>query len=464
MRTYRYASLAVLLLLGCQPPTPQEVAAQTAADVDALITGALDTARSTNSWSSLDSTYAINQPTGTVSTRPTVPPGASTGDTMRYLRWYSQRIFTEANAEPGSNGRIFIIRGTDICTSPDQPTATDSDCIRRVDQAQLKVRVGGNIDLALQVGPERLEPVQLQLRGGKAIAYVVDLALSQRAYTFLATALGTAMPDFAFEARGRYEMRLDRLGQSDYQASVSVLDDIFFAVTAKNGVRRAFSTERGASPLLSVRLDGARRVAIVSIGAGKTTWDGVGSDFFDSYHTGPLHAELAGLTMTTTYTDGATEQRISNLSLGSGTSFIQYSGLNVLTLDVNEVTGRRFDLAMRNTLQNTTQFEVTPSLDVNAAFAFSSLGPAYNEAFQNARYALSWKGDGKSVIAEWSRPSGNLGGQLRLMQGGLSLTSSRPADLPRQFLQGMCIGPKQSPGYMPHPILDLFEATACRGL
>lgn len=461
MRTY--APLAVLFLLACQPPTPQEVAAQTASDVDALLTGALDTARSTNTWSSIDSAYSIAQPAGTITTRPTVPQNASTGDTMRFLRYYSQRIFTEANVEPGSRGTIFIIRGSDICTSPDRPTATDSDCIRRVDEAQLKVRVGGNIDLALQVGPERIEPFQLQLRGGKAIAYVVDLALSQKAYLFLSKAFGAAMPEWAFEARGRYEMRLDRNAVSDYSLSLSVLDDISFAVTDKNGVRRAFTTERRA-PMWSVRLDGSRRVAIFGIDIGRTQWDGVGSDLFDQRLTGPLHAELAGYTLQTTFSDGATEQRATGVSLGQGTSFIQYAGQTVLTLDVNDQTGRRFDIAMRNTPQNTTQFEVTPSFDLSASFAFSALAPATShDAFQNARYTASWKGSDRSVMAEWSRASGTFPQQLKLVSGGLQLTSSRPGDLPRQFLQGMCLGSKQSaPGSMPHPILDLFEATACR--
>ncbi len=457
------ATLAVLFLLGCQPPTPEEVATQTANDVDALVSGALETARSTNTWSSIDSTYSMGQPLGTVSSRPTVPQQATTGDSMRYLRYYAQKIFTQSNAEPGSNGTIYLVRGDIICSNPDRPgAALDPDCVRNVDAAQLRIRAGGNIDLALQVGPERLEPFILKLRGGKTIAYEVDLEKSQRAYLFLQTALGTARPEWTIEARGRYEMRLDRFGQSDYAVSLSVLDDIFFSITEKSGIRRTFSTER-RSPLFSTRLDGARRTAVMTVDVGRTTYDGIGSDLFSYMLTGPLHAELSGLTSQLTFVDGAQQQSITGISLGQGTSLIQYAGQTVLSLDLNQTAGRRFDLVMRNTTSGTTAFDVNPSVQLAAGFTFSALpGYSHNEAFDNARYAMSWKPVDRGVSGEWSRATGGLPEQFKLLLGELSLESNRAVDVPRHFAQGSCVVPFKTSKYMPHPILDALETVACR--
>lgn len=452
------------LATACQPPSPQEVAAQTEKDVDSLLTSAIATARTTNTWSSIDSTYTMGERVGTVRQRPTVPADTSSNDLMRWLRKYTSRIFTDANVvSSGGGATVFGVTGDIICFDPEYPQyPASAECVRQVNAAQLKLKVTAGIDITLQVGPQNIEPIIVRIRP-KSLSYEVDLAKSQQASAVLSQAFGQSWASWSMVSKGRYEMKLEKFDELDHQVSINVYEPIEVMVTDDRGIQRGYTTQ-ARSPIASLRIEGQNRRATAVANFGLTTYRGVGTDWFgySSTATAPLEAKLAGFTAQAIWQDGQAQQ-LNNVSFGDSSSTVTFAGQTILAVDMNAACGRKVEGKYSRTVSGTDSFTLTPSLSVTAQVSMAPLiayGINIEEPWRNTTYVGEFSALTDGVELQWLRPTNSFSGAFKLAKGSLSLSSNNPAYARRLFPEGVCLGGGDH-GTNYHPLMDLFAMVPC---
>lgn len=265
-----------------------------------------------------------------------VPDGAETAEDL------IARVFNEENHEGDGVYRL----PPELFCPEDETGAPGAECAANVDAAELRVRVelaGDGLDFTLLVGPDRAEPLALELRTDR-LTVAVDLDEAAEAATHLASITGEAieLPD-VFE--GQLAFSLVVHGPEDVSFEIAVREEIAVAIDTEGG-RVDFRTA-ARDPLASLRVDAAARAITALVDLGPTAlsmpWQMANSA---SLATGTWALDWSGLSFTASAQDGDDSVRIENIGLGDDTSTLSLGDAVLLAIDLNQAAGRRFAVTL----------------------------------------------------------------------------------------------------------------------
>jgi len=287
----------------------------------------------------------------------------------KFLR---ERIFTEANLESSGDGAlVFRITGEDVCGDGITPAP---DCVSAFDLYEVRIRVIRGMlgyQFYLELGPDRFEPLMVLLSENH-IAVGVDLAAVKSSLVYLDTVSG--QPVYAPKTlEGVFMVDLKKNGDQDFTLSSSVTKAIHVETDGEAGPV-SFST--GAKdPWFSVRIQGNQRSLSADLDLGET-------DFQVPYHallsdTGTagkaLVGHLAGASASVKIAAGATSLSVTNIGLGDGQSTLALDGTDLLKVDLNPNSGRRFDVSLGVGADEQLEIKVTPEFDLTTVFFYQPL-------------------------------------------------------------------------------------------
>jgi hypothetical protein len=403
---------------------------------------------------------------------------------VKLVRELRERVLIEANLESStSTSATYNLSADVLCSESDEPDAPlagtpdlDEDCVEQVTRLTPRLVLTspreGDIDVTLQLGSERHEPLTLALYHdslgvrldlGEALAVARELGEDEELESIQ-------------ELSGRLELRLVENAARDYSLELNVLEKLE-AVIDSDGDH--LSASLGASsPAWNVRVDGNSQT--LSAGVDLAAFRLVGplralSSLFESddrdsapgllseeepeprSYTGILDLFLAGLTGTVSYTADSDVLAIDQLGFGDGTSSLKHDGNTLLSLDLNPTSGRRVNLQMSSTALG-TQVLITPSFDLRLALGFHYIADQFEGL---ASYLLD---DTLRVWFGGDAPELALGDALRVTAGTLHIESAANPELNVTVEAGMCLSGESgsdTDGDAAHPLSSL-EVTACQ--
>lgn len=369
----------------------------------------------------------------------------------KFLR---ERIFTEANLESsGSDGLVFRITGEDVCG--DGTTPADPDCVSSFDRFEVRIRVTRGMEgyrFYLELGPDRFEPLMVLL-STHHIAVGVDLAGVKSALVYLDTTAG--QPVFAPKTlEGVFVVDLKKNGDQDFTLKSSVKEAIHVETDGEAGPV-SFST--GAKdPWFTARIQGKQRTLSVDLDLGAT-------DVHFPYRTlvpegtagQEIEAHLAGASASVALGAGAVSLDVKNIGLGDGQSTLALDGTDLLKVDLNPNSGRRFEVSLGVSGAGQLEIKVTPEFDLTTVFFYQPLQvdtdltlPPYAV---DSTYRFQLTGDSPTLA-----PAAN---GLKVTSGTLRLENSAHADQAVVVNTGKCLVTVVPAGE--DPLIGQYAAQDC---
>ncbi len=470
------AVVVTLAFLGCGVPSPKEVAAQTAADSRSLIREALETGQLTNTWSSIDEVTVNTGMASSAASRPHMPEATIYDASLDTLSKYSDRLFDDSNVvERPFGGLVFAVPGAIVCSSPDGTQPGSPECIKNTNAMQLRIKVTGNLDFTVQVGPEHLEPVVLRVHGKDSLSVEVDLDAMQRSFVYVNGALGQASPTNGqtLVSKGKVEIKLQRNGDHDFTLSYSNLAAISARYSDASGHVRTWNAE-AKSPVASVRVEGLAKKLTALLDEGSLEVSGPSSDFGYTYYTSgsggsssqalpsvPMSFFLGGLSAQLNLQDGKSPT-LTRLGLGSKQSTITYDGKKLLAVDLNASMGHQFDVTGK-TVGSGMRLDFSPGVEAVVYTGFAALPSQANANanFLDATYTGSFKASSGPASLQVTPSTGTTSSSTKILSGVLRLASSQAGQTPREFSADTCLK-SGSGSSAAHPVLDLFAPTPCQ--
>lgn len=416
----------------------------------------------------------------------------SAADLVRELR---ERFLIEANLEASTSTSATYKLGPDVlCSESDEPLAAgaeaadlDEDCVEQVTRLEPRLLLTsfreGDIDVTLQLGAERHEPLSLALYHD-SLAVRLDLGEALAVARELGEDEELQRID---ELSGRLELRLVENAARDYSLELNVLEKLEAVVDADGD---QLSASLGASsPAWNLRVDGNENTlsAGVDIAALRLVGplkafaglfesdDGAGSSGGPlglspgqgpepRSYTGIVDLFLAGLTGNVSYTANSDVLAIDELGFGDSTSTLKHDGDTVLALDLNPTAGRRVNLRVSSSAAG-TEIRITPSFELRLALGFHYIADQFDGL---ASYLLD---DTLRVWFGGDAPELQLGDALKVTAGTLHIESAANPEVNVTVDAGMCLveaedGSSNEDGSASsddaaHPLLSL-EAAACQ--
>jgi hypothetical protein len=403
------------------------------------------------------------------------------------VRELRERVLIEANLESHTSTSATYRLGPDVlCSESDTVNGTgadealDEDCVEQVTRLEPRLVLTspseGDIDVVLQLGAARHEPLSLSLH-----RHSLGLRLDLGETLAVARELGEAEElSSVRELSGVLELRLVENAERDYSLELNVLEALE-AVVDSDG--ESLSAALGASsPAWNVRVDGNTRT--LSGGLDLAAFRLVGplrllSDLFQSEdpddtglpisgdadslalppppepraYTGVVDLFLAGLSGALSYTADSDVLAVDDLGFGDATSTLKHDGNTLLALDLNAASGRRVNLRLSPT-DTGTEISITPSFDLRVAFAFHYIADQFEglaDHLLDETFRVWFDGDAPALRLD--------GEQLQVSAGSLHIESSANPSANVVVEAGMCLG-GEAGGSDEHPLLSL-EATAC---
>lgn len=416
-------------------------------------------------------------------------------DLVRELR---ERVLIEANLESSTSTSATYKIGADVlCSGSDEPDAAgsgeaelDEDCVDQVTRLEPRLVLTspreGDIDVTLQLGADRHEPLALALYHD-SLGVRLDLGEALA----VARELGEDEGLESIEAlSGQLELRLVENAARDYSLEFNVLEKVEVVVDSDG---ESLSASLGASsPAWNVRVDGNSDT--LSAGVDMAALRLVGplrafSDLFESddetypsagtsdigllpspevpeprSYTGVIDLFLAGLTGNVSYSADSDVLAIDNVGFGDSTSTLKHEGNTLLALDLNPTSGRRVNLSVSASDADTT-IRITPSFDLRLALGFQYVADQFDGL---ADYLLD---DTLRVWFEGDAPELSVGEALRVNAGTLHIESAASPEANVTVAAGMCLGGSEdeissddsgddTAADAGHPLLSL-EASTC---
>ncbi|WPB75724.1 hypothetical protein KYC5002_42860 [Archangium violaceum] len=338
----------------------------------------------------------------------------------KYLR---ERIFIEANVEETKgSSTTFRITGEDLCSDGSTPAAPA--CVAEVDKYELRIRATNKgdkgLDLELLFGPNRAEPLSLSFSDVR-VGMIVDLGGVKDTVTQLSPE--TKLPRVMV---GRVELALTSTGPRDVEFQTSILDALSVEWDAAAGAY-AFSSAK-ASPLSEMKVwqkDGANR-ARIALNLGTTEirvpYSGRESEFSGK----PYVVSLSGLSYEMEAQEGVEALTVAHIGLGEAQSYLALGDHKLVTVDLNALSGRHFDLHVAKGADGLALLSVRPEFDLSV---FTDMGPLHEEAEGGAPTGGSGSsfkvrlsgGDAPSVRPVPANTSTGFPGGLQVVSGELSV-------------------------------------------
>lgn len=453
---------ALTLLAACGAPTPEEIAKATATDVQDLVKESITTARRVNTMQWYADLHAsLAKANGsTPGARPEIPDASTTDDSFTDYKTLIGRIFTEANVvERPSGAVIFKVKGVDLCTPLRGSGTASQSCIDQFEKLQFAIRASGQTDLALLVGPSRIEALTVQIRTKQSISVGVNLAQAQQAIAFIDSVEKNFLNGITIAGAGALELKLQKNADLDFTWSASVLSDASVTVTDRDGIARKFSS--AAKPWLSVRMESGQARVTATANVGQSGYQGLWSDVFGTTLRTPMEVSLSGATASLVAQDGQ-PLKVTGIGLGPSTSTLTFGGTKVFSVDLNEASGRQLDVEVTLNAQGLPVWTATPGFALKLFFGLEALknaGQSVDPHLLRSTYTYALTGQGSAPKVELLARSATFRGGVRLLSGALSVTSDSPSDVGRSFAMGSCL--TSYSGSSQNPAMDLFSSAAC---
>ena len=374
-------------------------------------------------------------------------------------RYLSERIFTASNVESENDEEvIFRLRPEVVCE------AGASDCVRFLTEMQIRLRVTseveGDLDVAVLVGAERINPVTFGLHRD-ALEVQADLAGARDTLRLL----GASEEELPATMAGRIALGIARHGAGDFTTSLSVLERVI--VRDADGAGPWAIELDTALPAIAARIQEAKQQLSVRLGLGAlalraplAAFLGSGEDECFEFDCEPepapegtLGIRLAGLTGETILEAigaGAETIRIADLGLGDETSVIDADGTPILTIDLNPLAGRAFDL-VATAGEDGTELTVEPSFDLALGFFFFEIADRIAVPDWALDETLRIRLDGAAA------PRLHLSDVTRVLEGVLRFESGQRGTV--EVEAGMCVA-NDAADEGAHPFAGL-SAAAC---
>ncbi len=385
----------------------------------------------------------------------------------------STRIFTQANVEAESGTSVtFRLRPEVVCD------AGDAACADLLAELPVRLQVTsdepGDLDVAVLVGEPAVHPLDIGLHQDE-LEVQADLA----AIRALLLQLGAPAEELPAVMEGRVALGIARHAAGDFTASLSVLERV--AVHSALGGPWQFELA-AALPAAAARIDAASRQISVRLGLAALSLRGPLEFFFGEEEAacdlpdcstfavappeGTVGLHLAGLTGETVFESLGGDVdvlRFRSIGLGNDTSVLDMDGAPILTVDLNPLAGRAFDL-VATADDHGTELQFAPSFDLGLGFYFANAADQIEVPDWALEEMLHIRVDGAAaprirLIEEASAAEGTQRVLAQVLDGALTLASDSLATV--QVEAGMCLLSLPVDETMPeHPFTGL-EAGSC---
>lgn len=369
-----------------------------------------------------------------------------------FARFLAERVFTAANYEGDG---VYRLRGADFCPE-DFEGQPDAECVEQFDAAELRVRAtlaGDGLDVTLLVGPERAEPLTIELRK-QSIALVVDLAEAKAALRHLAKVTGEDL-QLPSVMEGRIAVSLTVNGPKDVTLAAAIRSTVRVEAKLEDGADVKFSTAK-KDPLWSVRAQAIQRRLTLDVDVGVTTlsipWRYVGAEGTGS---GQLEVDWKGWSASVVLEEGQSSLRLTNLGIGDGRSTISLDGEELLSLELNPSSGRRFALEIDGVPGELPMFSIDPEFDLIVGVHLAPLaarGEPVESYLMDETYRITFNGTSPTA-----QPVPDA---LRIHSGTLTI-SSTAASAPVVVTAGQCLIGADAVTSGEHPLLGHLAAVDC---
>ncbi len=380
------------------------------------------------------------------------------------------RIMVASNLESQSADKVVYLLKPDVTCQPlpsEVEQTPDPDCVADLPKLQVRVvmtRESDGVRLSVVLGANQDQMFALIVRGDR-LGVELDLPAMKKALDFSRVALGEAPfdPDLQMKT-GKLRFEVRRLGAKAAGFEVSVLQDVDLQVLDAQGQpEMTFRTARREGPAISAVFNGETRVATLSQDVGATEIHAP----YDPQDTGVpnqnLKVLMGGITWQTTLNEASQELNIKGLGLGAGPTSVDVRGLRVFQLDVNPSDGRKFDLRVTMNAAEQATLEITPKVDVAAAFKLGLIQADFKEPpaaeLLDETYRLQASGANPVVLETVAHDEATgFDGGIKVVAGSLLLASSKGAMV--SVAAGQCLVSKEAAA-TDHPLLGGFAAGMC---
>lgn len=387
-------------------------------------------------------------------------PTAADAEAALVEKFLRERIFIEANVEATEgDSTIFRISGDDVCTPMDSAAAADPNCVKAVDQLELRIRATSTgkdgLDLGFQLSADRTEPLVLSF-GKDTVAVDVDLAQSKDAIQFLSPDAAKDLPRVMV---GKLELRLTKNGEQDLTFSTGVLDAIHVEVD-QDGATQSFTTDK-ANPLSELRMNGNAKQVSFDLNLGTTEYKGPygGTSSLSSQQ---VVYSLSGLSFAFNAQEGQDDFVVAHVGIGDAQSYMSLNGTKVFTADLNAASGRHFDLNLSKGADGLPLVRVLPEFDLVTKFF---LAPLKSDAtadvpsfYEDQTYHVRLSGSTPSFRPVDANTATGFPGGLQVVSGELSMQGK---DATVTVPAGKCLVSTDTVPQGGHPLLGHFQTRDC---
>ncbi|MDQ3266198.1 MAG: hypothetical protein M3Y59_21540 [Myxococcota bacterium] len=408
---------------------------------------------------------------------PNTPGEAWEAEGKKAAKFLRERVFTEDNLEEEtSDALIFRVTGEDLCgdgTRPPEPS-----CVSHLDKYEIRLRAmraveGAGIDVTVLMGPDRLEPLRLELAPTRA-ALQLDVSEICDTYAYLAGVHDQTI-DLPTHCEGKLELVAERHGEHDTSASVNILSNIEVTFARSSGfLPQSFRTQ-ARSPAWRARSTGAeRRITLdVDLGVTDTFWGPA------TYQVGsPLNGKLwryhlGGASLSTSVVEGDSELLVTNLGAGDEQSYQALGDDKLYAYDLNPTTGRRITARIVTSPGQEPVVHLSPAVEVPVRITLAPMAadpalevPAW-ALDESIQLSLTGGATGPAlqrIPMDWSNPDEMPVRYTRVVAGTLRAIADEPGVEPLVVEAGQCLAESDDwdvDTARAHPLTRRYTAAAC---
>jgi hypothetical protein len=368
-------------------------------------------------------------------------------------QFLAEHIFTEENYEGDGYYRLPI----DMFCPPDLGGSPPAECVEQVEALELRIRAvlaGENgVDIAIVVGPDRVEPLIFELRPD-SLAVVADLGAIRDVAVFLADLTGEVIEDLPDVLEGVVAATLTVHGDEHVSVEAAVRQAI---AIEGDGISLALAAR---DPMFALEVNGPEQAVTASIDIGPFNLQGPWAEMNEeSNASGAFELDWQGFSAEVTLQEGAKTLQVENISFGDDTSTISLDGHALLAIDLNPDSGRSFTMTLLPEDGELPTLGFDPEFDLSLAFGFQPLADAGDEVpefllDETYRFAVT----GAQPTIQAVDPVGEFEGGIRVVSGELSLASSGGEEV--VVTEGSClVGGEPEEG--DHPLIGAFAEGSC---
>lgn len=374
--------------------------------------------------------------------------------TQQLVDLLNNRIFVDANIEQESNLEItYLLDGQTVCVAEDFETAGDrQDCVDEVDQLQVRLVVtslaDGDVDIEVLVGPDRFNPLDLELHQN-LLAAATDLAELRSTIVFAANVTGDDLQELPSTMRGQLRAELRHDANGKLVGSLSVLQnvnisDADYELTVSKAQPAGQITVDPTAQTISGLLDLNPVDLRMPVTETETTWDSATGEETTTETSYEIAAHLGGASFDATYAVGSERVDVQNVGLGNSTSTLDIDGKRVASVDLNRSHGRHLNFSLVAG-ENGMELSVSPAFDLELMLQFAQVQDKLDDIDD-------WMLDDllRITLDGAANPAVRIGDSgIEVVEGNLTL-SSTSAGVTVDAAAGQCIlGPE---GDEPTPI------------